>query len=272
MATLYRDEAVVLRTHDLGEADRILTILTRHRGLVRAVAKGVRRTASRFGGRLEPFSVVQLQCYEGRSLDTITQAESLALYGAELTSDFEKYRAAWVMAETAERLTDGEPSFQQYDLLVGALRTLARDLAPTELARDGYLLRALALAGWSPELRSCVNCGAAGPHTAIMIGLGGVVCETCRTPGAVRLTGEALELLQALGGADWDTAFAASERARKEAAGFTAAYLQWQLERGLKSLYRSRTHGADRGSVAVTSESASERLADGQSTHAARPR
>ena len=64
---LYRDEAIVLRTHKLGEADRIVTLLTRQHGKVRAVAKGVRRTTSRFGARLEPFMVVDVQCYEGRS-------------------------------------------------------------------------------------------------------------------------------------------------------------------------------------------------------------
>ncbi|MDO5502090.1 MAG: DNA repair protein RecO, partial [Actinomycetia bacterium] len=78
---LYRDEGVVLRTHKLGEADRIVTILTRHRGKIRTVAKGVRRTKSRFGSRLEPGMVVDVQCYEGRNLDTITQAVSLATYG-----------------------------------------------------------------------------------------------------------------------------------------------------------------------------------------------
>ncbi|MEB0015130.1 DNA repair protein RecO, partial [Glaciimonas sp. Cout2] len=79
---VYRDEAVVLRTHKLGEADRIVTMLTRQHGKVRAVAKGVRRTASKFGARLEPFMVADVQLYEGRSLDIVTQAESIGSYGA----------------------------------------------------------------------------------------------------------------------------------------------------------------------------------------------
>ena len=74
---LYRDEAIVLRTHKLGEADRIITLLTRQHGRVRAVAKGVRRTTSRFGSRLEPFTHVDLQLAEGRNLDVITQAETI---------------------------------------------------------------------------------------------------------------------------------------------------------------------------------------------------
>ena len=74
---LYRDEGVVLRTQKLGEADRIITLLTRAHGRVRAVGKGVRRTRSKFGARLEPFSHVDLQFYEGRSLDVVEQAESI---------------------------------------------------------------------------------------------------------------------------------------------------------------------------------------------------
>ena len=123
---VYRDEAVVLRTHKLGEADRIVTLLTRQHGKVRAVAKGVRRTGSKFGARLEPFMVADLQLYEGRSLDVVTQAESLGSYGAEISQDYAAYTAANAMVETADKLTEAEGSLQQYLLLVGALRSLAR--------------------------------------------------------------------------------------------------------------------------------------------------
>src|SRR5690606_6159221 len=122
---LYRDEAVVLRTHKLGEADRIVTMLSRQHGKIRAVAKGVRRTASKFGSRLEPFMVADVQLYEGRSLDIITQAESLGSYGADITDDYASYTAASAMVETADKITDDSGSLQQYLLLVGALRSLA---------------------------------------------------------------------------------------------------------------------------------------------------
>jgi len=101
---VYSDEAVVLRTRKLAEADRIITLLTREHGVVRAVAKGVRRTSSKFGSRLEPFTHVDLQLYEGRNLDTITQAVTKSPYGAAIGSDYERYTAASVMLETAERL------------------------------------------------------------------------------------------------------------------------------------------------------------------------
>ena len=100
----YRDEAVVLRTHKLGEADRIITMLSRRHGKVRAVAKGVRRTTSKFGARLEPFSHIDLQFAIGRSLDMVTQVESLDAFGEPLTEDYPAYTAGQVMLETADRL------------------------------------------------------------------------------------------------------------------------------------------------------------------------
>src|SRR5436853_6751917 len=89
--SLYRDEGVVLRTQKLGEADRIVTVLARRTGRVRAVAKGVRRTKSRFGARLEPFTHVDLLLYQGRSLDVITQADAIRTYGEPLAGDYPRY-------------------------------------------------------------------------------------------------------------------------------------------------------------------------------------
>lgn len=94
---LYRDQAVVLRTHKLGEADRIVTMLSRRHGKIRGVAKGVRRTKSRFGARLEPFMVVDVQLYQGRSLDTVTQVETLGAYGDTIMRDYGAYTAASAM-------------------------------------------------------------------------------------------------------------------------------------------------------------------------------
>src|ERR1700689_987119 len=120
----YRDDGVVLRTQKLGEADRIITLLTRHNGRVRAVAKGVRRTKSRFGARLEPFTHVDVMVYPGRSLDVITQAEVIRAYGRPLVSDYPKYTAGTAMLETAERFTPAqkEPALYQFLLLIVGLR------------------------------------------------------------------------------------------------------------------------------------------------------
>ncbi|MEY4349583.1 MAG: hypothetical protein RL719_880 [Actinomycetota bacterium] len=233
---LYRDEAVVLRTHKLGEADRIVTMLSKNHGQVRAVAKGVRRTASKFGSRLEPFMVVDVQLFEGRNLDTVSQVESLSAYGKEIIDDYASYTAASAMVETAEKLTGTDSVPQQYLLLVGALRSLAKHEHDSSLILDSYLLRALSIAGWAPNFVDCAHCSAPGPHNAFVLALGGVVCSNCRPAGAAMLDDETAMLLGALLSGDWAVADKSSSRARSSAAGLVAAYSQWHIERGLKSL------------------------------------
>jgi DNA repair protein RecO (recombination protein O) len=236
--SLYRDEGVVLRTQKLGEADRIVTLLTRDHGRVRAVAKGVRRTRSKFGSRLEPFSHVDVQLYTGRTLDVVTQVESLASHGATLAGDYAAYTAGTAMLETAERLTDEEkePAVQQYLLLVGGLRALAGAQHDASMVLDAYLLRSLAIGGYAPSFDACARCGLPGPHRWFSVSAGGSVCADCRPPGSATVSPETLGLLAALLSGDWETADASEPRHRREASGIAAAYLQWHLERGLRSL------------------------------------
>jgi DNA repair protein RecO (recombination protein O) len=238
----YRDEAVVLRTHKLGEADRIITLLSRRHGKIRAVAKGVRRTTSKFGARLEPFSHIDLQLAVGHSLDVITQAESLDAFGEPLTENYPAYTAGQVMLEAADRLVveESEPAVQQYLLLVGALRALNQGTSdgprPTTLILDSYLLRALAIAGYAPSFSDCARCGLAGPHRAFSAALGGAVCERCRPAGAARPAPETLALLGALLEGRWSDTRQASDHLAREASGITAAFLAWHLDRNLRSL------------------------------------
>src|SRR5450432_3932775 len=159
--SLYRDDGIVLRTQKLGEADRIVTVLTRRTGRVRAVGKGVRRTKSRFGARLEPFTHVDLLLYTGRSLDVITQAETVRAYGEPLATDYPRYTSGTAMLETAERFTpvEKEPSLRQFLLLVGGLRALGEGTHDPRLVLDAYLLRSLAVAGYAPALDECAICG-----------------------------------------------------------------------------------------------------------------
>jgi len=234
----YRDEGIVLRTQRLGEADRIITILTRSHGRVRAVAKGVRRTNSRLGSRVEPFTHVDLQLYIGRNLDVVSQAESLASYGSLISHDYPRWTAGQAMLETAERFTaeEREPAVQQFLLLVGGLRALAGSDHDPALVLDSYLLRSLAVAGYAPSFDACARCGAAGPHRAFSVSGGGSVCASCRPPGSASPAEATLALLAALLSGDWTVADASEARNRREGGGLTAAYLQWHLDRGLRSL------------------------------------
>ncbi len=236
--SLYRDEGVVLRAQKLGEADRIVTVLTRDHGRVRAVAKGVRRTTSRIGARLEPFGHVDVQFYSGRSLDGVTQVETISSYGSRLVHDYARYTAGQAMLETAERLTpeEGQPSVQQYLLLVGGLRALVAGEHDPGLVLDSYLVRSLAVAGWAPSFDACARCGVPGPHRAFHVSAGGALCADDRLPGSAAPAEATVALLGALLAGDWAVADASDVRARREASGLVAAYLSWQLERGLRSL------------------------------------
>jgi DNA repair protein RecO (recombination protein O) len=214
---LYRDRAVVLRQHKLGEADRIVTLLTRDHGLVRAVAKGVRRTRSKFGARLEPFAHIDVQLHPG---------------------DYGRYTCACAVLETAERLAGEEraPVPALHGLTVAALRAVADGGRPRELVLDAYLLRAMGIAGWAPALTECARCAAPGPHRAFHVGAGGSVCVHCRPSGSVTPPQGVVDLMAALNDGDWEHAQASPPAYRSQASGLVAAHLQWHLERQLRTL------------------------------------
>lgn len=249
----YRDDGIVLRTQKLGEADRIITILGRTTGRVRAVAKGVRRTKSRFGARLEPFTHVDLMLHPGRSLDVITQAEVIRPYGEPLAADYPRYTAGVAMLETAERFTpvEKEPALRQLLLLIGGLRSLGEAEHDHRLVLDAFLLRSLAVAGYAPALEECARCGApaggrsrpgAGPAVsqvrlpAFAVAAGGMVCASCRPPGAAAPAAGTVGLMLALLQGDWESADRSDRRHRVECSGLVAAYLQWHLEHSIRSL------------------------------------
>lgn len=236
MAT-YRDEAVVLRTYQLGEADRIICLLTRGHGKVRAVAKGVRRTSSKFGARLEPFSHVDIQFAEGRgSLEVVTQAETL--HSSLLGLDYERFTAGQVLVEAAERLVaeDGVPSLQQYRLLLGALLTIGRGEHLPAAVVDSYLLRALAIAGWAVVLDSCSSCGSVDDIGWFNPQGGGTVCVRCRPPSSARADAETLTHLTALLTGDWETVDATDPAVVRKCHGLVIAFANWHLDRGLRSV------------------------------------
>jgi len=195
---LYRDHAVVLRTYKLGEADRIVVLLTEHHGEVRAVAKGARRSRSRFGARLEPPTHVAIQLYRGRGeLDTVAQADTVDHF-RPLRDDLASLGRALTMVEVADHVAlERQPNPALYRLLLGALRTLAADPSPLVVA--GFLWKLLALEGVAPVLDRCVVCGRDDALVAFDVAEGGVVCRDDRR--GVPVSPEALGLLRdVLGG------------------------------------------------------------------------
>ena len=230
---LYRDQGVVLRTIRLGEADRIVTLVTRGHGKVRAVAKGVRKTKSRFGARLEPMSHVSLLLYEGRELDVVTQAESLDHFRA-IRDDLDRVGRASSMLEAVDQVAqEGEPSPRLYQLLVGGLRALAASDTPLVLA--AFFWKLLSLEGAHPLLDQCATCGAGDELEAFDMGEGGVLCRGCRR--GVPLSPDALELLRRiLGGGLADALNQAPGAASVELEHLANRSLEHHLERRLRSL------------------------------------
>jgi DNA repair protein RecO (recombination protein O) len=235
---LQRDDAVVLRVQKLGESDRIITLLTRRHGRLRAVARGVRKTTSRYGARLEPFGHVDVQWSLGSGLHTIAQVEGISLLGKHFVDDYPRYTAASAIVETAERLTteEHEPSVRLFLLTLGALKALAEGEHAGTLVLDAYLLRAMAHEGWAPALAECAVCAAHGRQRAFSVAAGGAVCPQCRPPGAANPHPATIELMLALLSGDWGIADGSDAANRRECSGLVAAHLQWHMERALRSL------------------------------------
>ncbi len=196
--SLYRDKGIVLRTYKLGEADRIVVLITAEHGKVRAVAKGVRKTKSRFGGRLEPLSHVSLLLYQGRELDIVSQAESIDHFKA-LHDDLGRLTRGIALLEAIDQVAqEREPSPRLYQMLLGGLRALATDDSP--LLVGAFFWKLLGAEGVQPELDACVSCGAPEPLVAFDLDQGGVLCRTCRR--GAPLSSAALALLRRVFGGD----------------------------------------------------------------------
>ena len=156
---LYREQAVVLRTHKLGEADRIVVLMTEGRGKVRAVAKGIRKPKSRFGGRLEPTSHVSLLIHEGRSLDGINQVETIDA-NRRTREDLDRFSDALALTEAVDQVAqEGEPNPPLYKMLAAALKTLDEADSRPPILVGAFYWKLLAMEGVQPILDECVVCG-----------------------------------------------------------------------------------------------------------------
>jgi len=231
--SLYRDSGVVLRTYKLGESDRIVVILTLGHGKIRAVAKGVRKTKSRFGGRLEPLSNVSLLVYEGRELDTISQAETIDSLGP-LYGDLDRLTQGLALLEVVDRITpDREPVPHLHRMLVGALRSL--ESRPLPLVVPAFFWKLLAAEGVRPELGACVRCGEADNLVAFDMNEGGVLCRTCRTGTPISV--EALRLTRMILGGGMNAALDEPVTpATAEVRHLATEAMEHHLERRLRSV------------------------------------
>ena len=234
MPGTYKDEGIVLKTTKLGEADRIITLLTETNGKIRAVAKGVRKTKSRWGARLEPFTHVELMLYNGRNLDTITGAHILESFD-HVRQDYVRLTSAAALVEAVEKITpDRERSIPTYSLLLAGLRALGSD-NPSTLV-PAFLVKLLSVSGYHPQLSVCVGCGEARALAGFSPALGGAVCEDCwrEDRGALRLSADRIVLLERLLAREFGER--AETDAVREVTRALRAYAEYHLERPLKSL------------------------------------
>lgn len=236
---LYRDTAVVLRTYKLGEADRIVVLLTEEHGKIRAVAKGVRKTGSKFGARLEPMSHVRLLLSQGRELDIVSQAESVETL-APMLVDLDHLTAGIAVLEAADQMSlDREPAPQLYRMVVGALRTIADRGGP--LVVPAFYWKLLAADGLRPELDMCVRCGEDAQLVAFDMDQGGALCRNCRT--GAPLSDDALETMRMiLGGRLNEALELPASRTTHEVMAHATRALEHHIERRLRTVAMFETH------------------------------
>src|SRR6266496_952752 len=234
---LYKEQGIVLRSIKLGEADKIVSILTQGSGKIRAVAKGIRKTHSKFGARLEPFTHVSLLLYQGRNLDTITQAEIVSPFVA-LRGSFDLIAAGETMLEAVDKVAEEhEKNVRLFLLLLAGLRTLeTRPNDPAAVA-ESFLLKLLSLSGFHPSLSACAVCGDPGPHGWFSAGQGGVVCQDCAEHDAGRIAEGAVRWLDALARIDVLAAgdMTPAIEVRREARAMLYGFAEYHLERRMRS-------------------------------------
>jgi len=234
---LYKEQGIVLRSIKLGEADKIVTILTQGSGKIRAVAKGIRRTSSRFGARLEPLTHVSLLLYSGRNLDTVTQAEIISPF-LVIRDHFNLIAAAETMLESVDKVAEEhERNVRLFMLLLTGLRALELDPADPAAVAESFLLKLLSVSGFHPSLSACAVCGAPGPHQRFAAGQGGIVCVHCAAGEAGPVSEAAVRWLDALARVDLPAAggMTPPDDTRREARAMLYGFTEYYLERRMRS-------------------------------------
>ena len=195
------------------------------------MAKGVRKTKSRFGGRLEPFTHVDLVVYEGRNLDTITQVSVLAGY-PRLRGDLDAVLIASTMVEAVDAVAqEHEPAHRLFLLLQRGLRSLEAGVRGPDLV-TAYLLRLVGAIGLAPALEHCASCGRTDELNRFSLSGGGVMCDTCRSEGAARLRAGLTPYLARLATADFDALPATDSALAGEAMGITRRFVEHHIQPG----------------------------------------
>jgi DNA repair protein RecO (recombination protein O) len=238
----YVTDAIVLSRFDLGEADRVLTLITPGAGKLKAIAKGIRRPTSRLGGSLEPFAELQVALHRGRTFDVVTEVR-VGHAWLHLRDSLEGAATAWYIAELADRsLEERHAAEPLYALLRRAYELLDAGMAPGRVAR-WYEMHLLDELGVRPEVDRCVECDRpleADEAYRWVPPLGGVLCERCPGPPAARtaLSLAALKLIKAYQRLDAEglAGLRLPPAVEREVEGAMRDFLRHALEREARSL------------------------------------
>ncbi len=238
---VYSTPAIVLRQRRLGDADKILTLYTAGLGKIDAVAKGVRKTRSRMAGHVEPLSQAMFQLAKGKTLDIVTQVETIESFQA-IRYDLERMSRALYACELLDKFTEPhEENFALYRLLLDTLRRMTSG-NEIEIAVRFYEMALLDATGYRPELEECVTCRARlAPVTNYWTAAGGgVVCASCSTEdtAARPISANAVKVLRLLlHGRFSDVArVAIGPQLSAELEGVLLEYVRWVLERDVRSV------------------------------------
>ncbi|MDI6821455.1 MAG: DNA repair protein RecO [Actinomycetota bacterium] len=255
--SLYKTQGIVLKSIKLGEADKIITIYTNSRGKISAVAKGIRRTTSKFGSRLEPFTHVDLLVYQGRNLDTVAQAEIISSF-KDIRDDLEKVEYGLAMLDLVDKITpDGEKDSQLFEFLLTVLGTLAKIKANLRLLLITFDIQLMSISGFHPSLFNCVVCGrhlSASSSRAVPTGrqakfsceLGGIICMRCNHTvpagreadvNAIPISSQSIDMLNRLLFMDIEeiSGIEIDQKVEEELFKLTQGYVNYHLQVRLKS-------------------------------------
>lgn len=241
MAT-YKTTGIVLKSNKLGEADKIISIYSDSCGKIQGVAKGIRRTKSKFGSRLEPFTYVDLLLYKGRNLDIITQVEIISSF-KEIREDYDRVTYGWAMLDLINKVSlEGEKENKLFYLLLKTLELLSKATSNLDLLLVAFDIKLLAIVGYRPNLSSCTVCHrklTSDDKFLFSFEWGGIICNPCSTNdiGAINVSLESIVVLKKLLFSELELVFKieASKEVRKELENLINKYIDYYIQSRLKS-------------------------------------
>jgi len=239
---LYKADAVVLSSREMREADRVITLFSRQRGKIRAVAHGVNKPSSRKRGMVQPFCYSSFLIYKGRELDSISQCEGIEAFPG-LRADLDKLFHASYIAELVDATTmEGEANKELFALLLVTLRLMSGDSTDVEILTRAFEIRLMDISGLRPHLEGCVGCGARieSETVGFSTGAGGVVCSRCSAAaqGVKEFPRSVMEILRLL--LRWDLTklerVKVSSHTRHHLKGLMQDYINYHVEKNFATV------------------------------------